>query len=563
MFKKCVITLVIFYISISNGYTQNLIPFNWKLTFDKDSIKEESIPFNMLLSWQSQGISDLKPKGLLQTNFFVPKQKPINLNLEVTLLADVDSIHINDHYIGGGFSTKFKWAKNPSYEPRKFTIPHEYLKFNKQNRIAIKCSNYSYTGGRSHNSVKIYSDSLSNSEVKVSYDLEDHLFESNDKVSFDINVNSNSEGLINLIIRNDFHKTLVEKEVHVTKGKGLYPVDLSSKKLNAGFYHVTAILKDNGYVGVTSFFTIAPTKIEHSRTEPEGYTKYWKAAIEELKMVKPNFKIEKRYDLDSETRNGYIIKMKSIGNVDIYGYYFVPKKKGEYPAILHLPGYGYGFEHLDSFLKNKNDVIELALCVRGHGLSENSIVTEFPIPGFFGYEICDPNKIAYRQIYMDCLRAVDFLISREEVNISKIGVMGTSQGGGLALMTAGLMPQHISACAYGDPFPTDMQNHIRIRTLIEDELKSYLDYYDNKCSFEDGLKTFDLFDTKYFAKYIKASTLYVTGLFDDDCPPRLGFSAFNEINAPKEFLIFPNDSHVAESNWNIEMMNFFKKEFRF
>jgi len=377
MVKKHFITLVVFCVFINNGYTQNLIPFNWKLTFDKESIKGESIPFNMLLSWQSQGISDLKPKGLLQTTFFVPKQKLIDFNLEVILLAYIDSIHINDHYIGGGFSTKFKWTKNPSYEPRKFTIPYKYLKFNEQNRIAIKCSSYSYTGGRSHNSIKLYSDSLSNSEVKVLYDPEDHLFGNSDQVSLDINVNSNSEGLVNLIIQNDFHKTLLEKEVLVTKGKRSYPVDLSSEKLSPGFYSVTAILKDNGYVGTTSFFTIAPTKIEHSKTEPEGYTKYWKAVIEELKMVKPSFKVEKRNDLDSETRSGYIVKMKSIGNVDIYGYYFVPKKKGKFPAILHLPGYGYGFEHLDSFLKTKNDVIELALCVRGHGLSKNRLQQNF------------------------------------------------------------------------------------------------------------------------------------------------------------------------------------------
>ena len=481
----------------------------------------------------------------------------------MTLLAKVESININGHYISGGFRTQFVWAANPNYKAKNFIIPHKYLKFNKQNSIKIICSNYSYTGGKSNNSIKLYSNSDSDSKIDILYKTEDHLFENPNQVSLDINVEANSRGFVNLLIQNDFHETLLEKKVNIVKGKQSYSIDLNSVKLNPGFYTVTAVLKDEGYVGDASFFTIAPTMIKPLKNEPEGYSKHWQDAIEELKTVKPNFEIEKRDDLTSERRNGYVIKMKSIGDVAIYGYYFVPKKKGKFPAILHLPGYGYGFEHLDDFLNSSNDIIELALCVRGHGLSKESIATEFPIPGFFGYEICDINKMAYRQIYMDCLRAVDFMVSREEVDKSKIGVMGSSQGGGLALMTAGLASKHISACAYGDPFPTDMRNHIRIRTLIEDELESYLDYYGNKCSFEEGLKTFDFFDTKYFAKHIKASTFYVTGLVDDDCPPRLGFSAFNEINSQKEFIIFPNDSHIAESNWKKEMMIFFKREFKF
>ena len=39
---------------------------------------------------------------------------------------------------------------------------------------------------------------------------------------------------------------------------------------------------------------------------------------------------------------------------------------------------------------------------------------------------------------MDCLRGIDFLTSRAEVDPSRIGVLGFSQGGGLTLATAAL-----------------------------------------------------------------------------------------------------------------------------
>ncbi|BDD09376.1 hypothetical protein FUAX_18080 [Fulvitalea axinellae] len=563
MIPKNFILSAIFIFAMSNGFAQNLIPFDWKLTFNDGLNKEKSMPFSMLLSWERQGLYYQKPSGVLQTSFFVPKQNPTDFNLEITLLASVDSVEINGHYIGGGFNTGFVWSISPVYKSKKFKVPSKYLKFNKENSIKIKCSNYSYTGGKNHNAVKLYRNVQPDSRIAISYKPENHVFENPANISLNINIKPKSRGQIDLLIKNDFHKTVVKRKIKTVKGKQSYELDLSSEKLKPGFYTVTAILKNDGYLGASSFFCVAPTKIEIAKNEPKGYFKYWQNAIEELKTVKPNFEIEKREDLCSENRNGYIVKMKSVGNVDIYGYYFVPKKKGSYPTILHLPGYGYGFEHLNGFLQSKNEIVELALCVRGHGLSKESFKTDFPVPGFFGHGICDIDKTAYRQIFMDCLRAVDFLGSRQEVDQSKIGVMGSSQGGGLALMTAGLLPDRISACAYGDPFPTDMRNHIQVRTLIKDEVRSFLDYYGNSCDFEAGLRTLDFLDTKHFAKRIKASTLYIAGLVDDDCPPRLGFSAFNEINSKKEYVVFPNDSHIGESNWSTEMMNFFKKEFKF
>jgi cephalosporin-C deacetylase len=563
MVKNLFVLLVLFLASGKFVNAQNLIPFDWTLRFDKSSSVENSIPFNMLLSWQRQGISDLKPPGVLETTFFISDQGQEDFILEVLLLARVDSIKINDHYIGGGFSTPFKWSAKPNYQSKIFKIDRRYLNLNGVNTISIKCSNYSYTGGISHNFVKLYKDSASESSIKILYDSDEHLFEDRNQVQVNVQLRSKNKGLLFLTLQNDLQDTLIYKEIEVDKGLHEYPVDFSFGNLSAGVYTVLAVLKGDGYVGASSFFAVEPTELKSASVEHKVFSEYWKSAVEELKTIPADFEMEKRDDLSSDSRQAYVVKMRSIGGKEIYGYYFVPKKEGVFPAILHLPGYGYGFEHLDDFINREDDVIELALCVRGHGLSKDAIDTELPCPGFFGYEICDIDKIAYRQIYMDCLRAVDFLKSRSTVDPLRIGVTGSSQGGGLALMTASLAAEHISACAYGNPFPTDMRNHIRVRTIIKDELEGFLDYYGNNCSFEDGLNTFDLFDTVHFAKSIKAKTFYVTGLLDDDCPARLGFAAFNEIKAPKAYIICPEDSHIGESNWNLKMMDFFRREFHF
>ena len=549
---------------ISGIQSQNLIPFDWELALGQHTDTEKTIPVNLFFSWERQGISAATPPGILQNTFTVPKSKATStFTLEVTLLCKVKRIRINGHYIGGNFSTEFIWSPAPSYPSRKFSIPNAYLNFGAQNTIAIKCSAYSYTGGHSHNSVILYDESPATSDIQIAFEPGDHRFEDSRDVRFQLITDSGSKAAVRLMIQNDYRDTIVSREVDVQKGKQSRTISLDSARLHPGFYSVSAVLDDGGYTGTTRFFTLSPTAIKPSPPSPSSHTEFWNTALRELQTVPPKFTLEKKEHLSNSKRDGYIVGMQSLGGKTIYGYYFRPKREGRYAAILNVPGYGYGFEHLEEFLEVDDDVIELALCVRGHGLSKDALPVAFPVPGVFGYEICTPDKTAYRQIYMDCIRAIEFLLAREEVDVSRIGVTGSSQGGGLALMTAGLASDHIRAVAYGDPFPTDLTNHIKIRIIIKGELKEFLQYYDQACRFEDALQTLDLLDTRHFASQIRAETLYVTGLADDDCPPRLGFTAYNQIHAPKQFRIFPDDSHIAESGWKKEIMQFFKKVLKF
>ena len=45
------------------------------------------------------------------------------------------------------------------------------------------------------------------------------------------------------------------------------------------------------------------------------------------------------------------------------------------------------------------------------------------------YQIEDREKYYYRGAYMDCLRGVDFLCSRPEVDEARLGMWSRSQGG--------------------------------------------------------------------------------------------------------------------------------------
>jgi len=60
---------------------------------------------------------------------------------------------------------------------------------------------------------------------------------------------------------------------------------------------------------------------------------------------------------------------------------------------------------------------------------------------------------------MDCIRAVDFLTSRPEIDKSRIGVEGGSQGGGLSSAAAAL-DQRITFCAPDIPWLGDWVGYL-------------------------------------------------------------------------------------------------------
>ena len=81
--------------------------------------------------------------------------------------------------------------------------------------------------------------------------------------------------------------------------------------------------------------------------------------------------------------------------------------------------------------------------------------------GLLTHNIVDRNTYSYRGFYMDAIRVIDFLLSRDEVDGERIGVTGGSQGGGLAIATAALRPE-IRAAVVAAPFLCGFMDSIKL-----------------------------------------------------------------------------------------------------
>ena len=548
----CIVAIV----SIKEVHGNNLVPLEWAIETEQFS-KKDSV--NILLSWERQGFSSTDGKCRLSNSFFITDLNSDYI-IESKLQCHIDSIVINDKLVACDIDTKFWTDRKAS---TIIDIPNGTLRTG-ENEVVIFCERLAYTGGIGHNvfSISNKTDSLQREYVKVKIGNSDHQF-SRMPMGIKIEYSSIMGGSLRVKIENSFHEKVYEKVLALTPSvSGIIDLSLEEVDNLQGFYQCMAIIDSQTHCGDVEWFAVDPKNIAcDNHCAPLDFDEYWRNAKKELDRVPMCSNLIYVDSLSTEYRKAYIAEMQSVGDLTIRAYYFVPRKEGQYYAIIHLPGYGDGFENLDALKFDTTERIDMALCVRGHGISADVFNPGFDVPGIWGYGLYARDSIAYRSIYLDCVRAVDFLYSRQEVDKARIGVVGGSQGGGLALATAGLCNDRIAACAYFDPFPCDIAHQIEIRTICMQQISDYLNYYNNPCSFTDAMTVQNYIDTKYFAPYIKSKVFYATALFDDDCPPHVGFAAYNHIDSDKQYVIYPLDSHLGESNHKAEFMKWFETVF--
>ena len=116
-------------------------------------------------------------------------------------------------------------------------------------------------------------------------------------------------------------------------------------------------------------------------------------------------------------------------------------------------------------------------------------------PKSFPWGIEKPEGYYYQGAYADVLRAVDYLISRPDVDADRIGALGSCQAGGIMLAVGSLDPR-IKAIAAHVPNLIDMRHAIHVEGSLVNRLKQTpvfrsehldtLDYFD---ALEAGAKS--------------------------------------------------------------------------
>lgn len=227
----------------------------------------------------------------------------------------------------------------------------------------------------------------------------------------------------------------------------------------------------------------------------------------------------------------------SLERVRIAAWYCRPSKRTErIPGMLFTPGYQMDPPIPKEWARKGYAVLSVA--PRGKLRSNRQFNPGYP--NLLTHNIVDRHTYAYRGFYVDTWRGIDVLSAQPEVDPQRLGVMGSSQGGGLTICTAAMRPE-IRAASAGAPYLCGFLDAIALtHTYPYEEINDYLRRHpDSRQTVQDTLAYFDGIN---FAERITCPIIVNIGLQDNVCPPETGYALFNRIGATDKQL-YPYEGH--------------------
>lgn len=287
-----------------------------------------------------------------------------------------------------------------------------------------------------------------------------------------------------------------------------------------------------------------------SKVSQESIAEFWKKTRQELNDIPIEAQVEAAPEKSGREYNAYSVRLQSYGGMRIRAWYCVPKDcpRGKFKAQLCVPGYG-GSREIPIHMVMHGYAV-LLLFPRGQG--ESKAEWQLESDTYLTYNLMDRDRYFYRGAYMDCVRGLDFLCSREEIDPDRIGMWGRSQGGGLTLATSSL-DSRLKAAVAEEPFLCNYPLSVDIKTAPYKELNDYLARYPERR--EKALETLAYFDPINLVENITCSILVNIGLKDDICPYRTIMPVFERIRAQKGMVIYPDLSHTPGTDFNNHAKN--------
>ena len=166
-------------------------------------------------------------------------------------------------------------------------------------------------------------------------------------------------------------------------------------------------------------------------------------------------------------------------------------------------------------------------------------------PGFMTRGILDPHEYYYRRVYTDAVLALEVMRAHPLVRADRVAVTGASQGGGIALSVAALVPDLWTVLA-DVPFLCDFPRATQIvDTEPYAEIVRYLKIHRDHT--DVAFSTLAYFDAAGLVKHAKAPALFSVGLMDETCPPSTVYAAFNRYGGQgqvdKRIVEYPFNDH--------------------
>jgi cephalosporin-C deacetylase len=309
----------------------------------------------------------------------------------------------------------------------------------------------------------------------------------------------------------------------------------------------------------------APDRIVPTVAQPADFDAFWEAARKGLAEVPMDAKLTPLPASSTAKADCFHVSLQNVAIEGahlshVYGVLCEPKGDGPFPALLGVPGAG---------VRSYRGLVEMA--ERGiitfqigiHGIPVNLDGPVYDdlrwgtLPGYNVFNLDDRDRYYYRRVYLGCLRANDFLVSRPRYDGRSLGVTGGSQGGALSIVTAALDPR-VKVLGASYPALADTTGYLHGRAggwphMFQDEKRHRS---------PAKIETIAYYDVVNFARRVRAPGLYAWGYNDETCPPTSMHAAYNVITAEKSLLLALEMGHTPVPELTARMDDWLEKRLK-
>ena len=353
--------------------------------------------------------------------------------------------------------------------------------------------------------------------------------------------------VVNYELCDDMMATDAKGSVTLKGGKATIPVGTMSEP---GFRDCKLTAEINGKTYAHHIkLGFSPEKLEPFTAMPSDFKEFWQDNISKAREFPLSWTkvLEPKYC--TESVDCYLVRLAlNKKGQCIYGYLFYPKgaAEGSCPVVLCPPG--AGVKTIKDPLRHKYYAEQgcIRLEIEIHGLNPNLTDSQFKeisnalnsgANEYLMNGLDNRDNYYMKRVYLACVRAVDLLTSLPEWDGKNVIVQGGSQGGALALITAGL-DSRVTACVAHHPALADMARY------QIGKAGGYPHFFRTKgMATDDKIATMAYYDVVNFARLIQVPVRMTWGFNDNTCPPTTSFIVYNLLTCPKESLVTPINEH--------------------
>jgi cephalosporin-C deacetylase len=293
---------------------------------------------------------------------------------------------------------------------------------------------------------------------------------------------------------------------------------------------------------------VDPEHIKPGAKIPSDFKAYWDMQKKSLKALP--FDVKTAPVADYKIDPGYScvnIELNCLRPMPARGYFAKPEKAApkSLPIVLLVHAAGVKGSWCRSEPGNAMNYAKkgiLCFDLNAHGMLNGQPESYYAdlengeLKGYWLKGVTNRDEVYFRGMYLRLLRTIEFLTQQPEWDGKRILVIGESQGGGQALVAAGL-DHRVSAVVAIVPAMCDWFGPLANRK------GGWPQPYESDASKEAMQKAIPYFDAANILKGSKAIIFTEIGLIDQTCPSTSVYSAVNQAKGKKIIYAVPYRPH--------------------